>query len=265
MPLENQNIAEVPTQKSPEVALTPEQIQEKILQEVLEKYGVDLKEYTYDQTKFWLQTLKIELETTPEELLVEKKSQELYKDFIDEQLQNGNVEKIVSLDSLSQSINSDRIQALKEELEPILDKWLEKYSFLDTQNKNFIKLWFINSLLKSPVAEIGESLIGWVGKFIWKLSSIDPNNIQSISNALKENPEDSWRTLALEEEFTKKWSSYTNKFDEIQERFANENIADTKQQQNILSHVDWLRNPSLIEAGAQWLDVKNIDFSKKEK
>ncbi len=265
MPLENQNIAEVPTQKSPEVALTPEQIQEKILQEVLEKYGVDLKEYTYDQTKFWLQTLKIELETTPEELLVEKKSQELYKDFIDGQLQNGNVEKIVSLDSLSQSIDSDRIQALKEELEPILDKWLEKYSFLDTQNKNFIKLWFINSLLKSPVAEIGESLIGWVGKFIWKLSSIDPNNIQSISNALKENPEDSWRTLALEEEFTKKWSSYTNKFDEIQERFANENIADTKQQQNILSHVDWLRNPSLIEAGAQWLDVKNIDFSKKEK
>jgi len=52
MPLENQNIAEVPTQKSPEVALRPEQIQEKILQEVLEKYGVDLKEYTYDQTKF---------------------------------------------------------------------------------------------------------------------------------------------------------------------------------------------------------------------
>jgi S-adenosylhomocysteine hydrolase len=52
MALEAPNITELPTPKLPEVASTPEQIQEKILQEVLEKYGVDLKEYTYDQTKF---------------------------------------------------------------------------------------------------------------------------------------------------------------------------------------------------------------------
>lgn len=265
MVLENPTVPQAEKLQTEEIKLTPEQIQEKILQEVLEKYGVDLKEYTYDQTKFWLQILKIELETTPEELLIEKKSQELYKDFVDSQLQNWNVEKIVSLESLSQSIDSDRIQSLREELEPILDKWLEKYTFLDGQNKNFIKLGFINSLLKSPVAEIGESLIGGVWKFIGKLSNVDPNNIQSISEALKDNPEDSGRTLALEEEFMKKWGSYTSKFDEIQAKFAKDGITDAKEQQNIISHIDWFRNPVFIEAWAEQLDITKIDISKKEK
>jgi hypothetical protein len=41
--------------------------------------------------------------------------------------------------------------------------------------------------------------------------------------------------------------NYTKKFDEIQKKFDEKNISDPIQKQNIISHIDWFRNPALIE------------------
>jgi hypothetical protein len=54
--------------------------------------------------------------------------------------------------------------------------------------------------------------------------------------------------LTLEKKFADKLENYTKKFDEIQKKFEELKITDEKEKQNIISHIDWFKNPALIES-----------------
>lgn len=249
--------------------LTPEQIEQRVLDETLKLSWLtldDLKKFYTDCTSCNLDILKEELKTTPEEQLIEKKAQELYQEYINKWLDTGNIQEVVSLDSITKSIDSPRLEEMKNLIETVLDEAFKKYDFLDIQSKELVKIGLINSMIKSPMAEIWESLIGWVWKFIHTLSTLNSNDIEGFWKKLNElNPKDSGRVLSLEEEFEKKLGNYTKKFDEIQKKFDEKNISDPTQKQNIISHIDWFRNPALIEAWVDKLDINKIDYSKTSK
>lgn len=249
--------------------LTPEQIEQKVLDETLKLSWLtwdDLQKFYKDCTSCKLKILKEELQTTPEEQLIEKKAQELYQEYLEKNSKEWNIREVVNLDALTKSIDSPRLEEMKNLIEKVLDEALKKYDFLDTQSKELVKIGIINSMIKSPMAEIGDSLIGGVWKFIHTLSTLDGNNIEDLGKKLNSlNPKDSGRVLSLEEEFGKKLGNYTNKFDEIQKKFEEKKITDLSQKQNIISHIDWFRNPALIEAGVDGLDVSKIDYNKTSK
>lgn len=255
------------TIKTPEQKLTPEQLEQRVLEEALELSWLtkeDLEQFYKNCSSCILQTLREELQTTPEQILIEQKVKELYKEYVEKGLKEWKAE-VVSLDALTKSIDSPRIDDLKKEFEKIINPILDKYDYLDIQTKDFIKIWMINSILKSPVWEIWESLIWWIWIYIQKLSNIDPENLSSLWEAFKENPKDSWRTLTLEEKFWEILWNYTKKFDEIQEKLKTNPSLTPEQKQNIISHIDWFRNPALVETGINWLDVSKIDVTKTTK
>lgn len=261
---ETQNHETQPMQTAPERVQTPEQLQNQIFHEILRRYGVDIKDFIQECTSCSLDTLKIELEN-PEQLSLEQKVQAVYREYISQELQKERwVESTANLESITDSINSERILSLKEEFEKIISPVLEKYPFLDTQTQNFIKLWMVNAMLKSPLSEIADSLISGVGNFFGQLSQIDPNDVNSLASAFKSTPEDSGRSMAFEEKFTQILSSYTQKFDEIEKYFEDNWINDTQEQKNILSYVDWFWNPALIEAGVNWLDMTQLNPENKD-
>ena len=259
------------TEKTPtpqEIFLSPEEKNKQILQEVLRIYWVDLKDYSFD-----LETLNTNLrtqlsETTQEEFLLEQQAKKLYELYIKEELWKGNwIEKTANLDNLTDSINSQRISDIKEEFEKVINPVLDKYDFLDERTKNFIKLWFVNSLLKSPMSQIWDSLMWWVADFVWKLQQMDSGDISSMVDAFNKDPKDSWRSLAFEDQFIESLKSYTDKFDKIKEKLeeleTDPKLTD-KQQQNIISHIDWFRDPALIEAGVDWLDISKLNIENKD-
>lgn len=261
---------EQPTQNQTETKpLTLEQIEQKVLDETLKLSWLtwdDLQKFYKDCTSCNLKILKEELQTTPEEKLIEKKAQELYQEYLEKNSKEWNIREVVNLDALTKSIDSPRLEEMKNLIEKVLDEALKKYDFLDTQSKELVKIGLINSMIKSPMAEIGDSLIGGVWKFIHTLSTLDGSDIENLSKKLNNlNPKDSGRVLSLEEEFGKKLGNYTNKFEEIQKKFEENKITDLTQKQNIISHIDWFRNPALIEAGVDGLDVSKIDYSKISK
>lgn len=256
------------TQKTPEKKLTPEQLEQRVLEEALELSWLtkeDLQKFYKECSTCNLETLKKEIQTTPEEQLIEKKAKELYKEYLEKGLKSWN-ENVVSLDSLSKSIDSPRIEDLKGKIESALDWALKKYDFLDKQTKEFVKIWIVNSMLKSPVWEIWESLVWGFANFIEKLSTIKQDDLSWMVSALKTNPTDSWRTLTLEEKFAGNLWNYTKKFDEIQKKLDwVEPKLSPEKKYNIISHVDWFRNPASIEAWVNWLDISQLKIENKDK
>lgn len=255
-----------------EANLTQEQkekkLQDDILQETLRRYGLnigDLQSFYKDCAACNIQTLRQELETTPEEQLIEKQARELYKIYIEKGLDSWNTE-VVSLDTLSKSIDSPRLEDMKNEIEKVLEGALKKYDFLDAQTKNFVKIWIVNSMLKSPVWEIWESLVWGFANFVERLSTVKQDDLSWMVKTLNPNPKDSWRTLSLEEKFWEILWNYTKKFDEIKWKLDDaNNWLNLEQKQNIISHIDWFRNPALIEAWVDWLDINKIDITKTTK
>lgn len=249
--------------------LTPKQIEQRVLEEALELSWLnldDLKKFYKDCSSCNLKILKQELQTTPEDQLIEKKAHELYKEYLENSLSNKDkINEVVSLKNLTESIDSPRLEDMKNEVEKVLDWALKKYDFLDAQSKNFVKIWIVNSMLKSPVWEIWESLIWGFANFVEKLKDVKQDDLAWMVNSLKSTPKDSWRTLTLQEKFAKNLESYTKKFDEINNKFEELKITDEKQKQNIISHIDWFKNPALIEAWVNWLDLSQLNINNKDK
>ena len=264
MNFESSWAAEVkPITKNSEISENDEK--NKILKLVLEKYQVDLRNFKKDLNEFNNIFLTYQRTKPGEVIELEKKAEILYQNYLKEQINSWNTEKIVNIDNLTASINNERLTSLKNELDKPLNEALNKYDFLDNQNKEFIKLGFLNSLLKSPISKIWESVIWWVWNFIWNLSTWKVDNI--LDN-LSSSPVDSWRVLSMKEEFIKHLGIYTSKFDEINQKFLTEDNLKwlTKdQKQNIISNIDWFRNPALIENWPQNLDISKIDFTKTTK
>ena len=261
---------ETPISTSPQVEtapikaekkLTPEQLRQNIFNEILRKYWVDLKEATCNQTMCSLEILKTELQITPAEKIIEEKSREIYRSY----LENNWVEKIANLDSLTKSIESERLQNMKNEFEKILNPALEKYDFLNLQTKEFVKIGIANSMLKWPSWQILDSLVWSMWKFMADLSQMDIKWLNKLLSNKSNEPKDAWRTLSLEEQFSTNLKKYLDKFEEINKKFNENNITNPTQKQNIISNVDWFRNPALIEAWVDWLDISKIDLTKTEK
>ncbi len=260
---------EQPTQNQTETKpLTPEQIEQRVLEEALELSWLDkkdLQKFYKDCSSCNIQTLRQELETTPEEQLIEKQARELYKIYLEKGLDSWNTE-VVSLDTLSKSIDSPRLEDMKNEIEKVLEESLKKYDFLDDKTKNFVKIWIVNSMLKSPVWEIWESLVWGFANFVERLSTVKQDDLSWMVKTLNPNPKDSWRTLALEEKFAKNLENYTKKFNEIKWKLDDKTHWLTpKQKQNIISNIDWFKNPALIEAWVDWLDMSQLKIENKDK
>ncbi|MBW7954390.1 hypothetical protein H3C61_01115 [Candidatus Gracilibacteria bacterium] len=252
-----------PTFKNPEELQNEEK--NKILKLVLEKYGVDLKDFKKDLNEFNNMFLTYQRTKPLEAIELDKKAEITYQNYLKEQINSGNTEKIVNIDNLTASINNERLTSLKNELDKPLNEALNKYDFLNNQSKEFIKLGFLNSLVKSPINKIGESIIGGVGSFI---GNLETGKLDNILDSLSSSPVDSGRVLSMKEEFIKHLGTYTSKLDEINQKFLKEDGLKglTKdQKQNIISNIDWFRDPGLIENGPQSLDISKIDFTKTTK
>lgn len=265
-PLDNLNSApkaETPAQKPAEKKLTPEQLQQNILDEVLKKYWVDLREHCKETTVCNLETLKTELNQPPSEKLKEQKARDLYREYLEKKMwEEGGIEKTVNLNSIVDSLESERLTDMKNEFDKIIDKVLGKYDFLDNQTKNFVKLGIVNSMLKSQMWQVWDSLMWSFGKFTADLSQMDTQNIDSWLENINKNPKDSGRSLSLEEQFTTKIKSYTDKFEAINTKL---NWKTSNEKQNIISHIDWFRNPALIEAWVDWLNLSQLNINNKDK
>lgn len=252
-----------PTFKNPEELQNEEK--NKILKLVLEKYWVDLKDFKKDLNEFNNMFLTYQRTKPLEAIELDKKAEITYQNYLKEQINSWNTEKIVNIDNLTASINNERLTSLKNELDKPLNEALNKYDFLNNQSKEFIKLGFLNSLVKSPINKIWESIIWWVWSFIWNLETWKLDN---ILDSLSSSPVDSWRVLSMKEEFIKHLGTYTSKLDEINQKFLKEDGLKwlTKdQKQNIISNIDWFRDPWLIENWPQSLDISKIDFTKTTK
>ncbi len=246
-----------------ETKLTTQELQEKTTQEILEKYWVDLKNYTCDRSKCDWNALLKEVKTTPSQKAIEETTKKVYEKYLTEKLQTLEwLKEVASLKNLTDSIESERLQNMKNEFEKVLNPALDKYDFLDPQTKEFIKIGIANSMMKWPTWEIMDSLVWSFWSFMADLSKMDAKWLNELLSNKSNEPKDSWRTLSLEEKFSEDLKKYLNKFGEINKKFDENNIADEKQKENIISNIDWFRNPALIEAGAEWLDVNNIDFKK---
>lgn len=273
-PLDNLNSApkaETPAQKPAEQQLTPEQLQQNIFDEVLKKYWVDLKQYCKENTMSCLQTLKTELNQSPSEKLKELKARDLYREYLEKKMwEKDGIEKTVNLENIVNSLESERLTDMKNEFDKIIDKVLGKYDFLDNQTKNFVKLGIANSMLKWFGWQAIDGLVGSFAGLVADLSQMDADWINKwLENEKPKNEdgnhEDSWRTKGFEEKLKSDFEKYLDKFEAINKRFTENNITDKNQKQNIISHVDWFRNPALIEAWVDWLNLSQLNINNKDK
>jgi len=145
------------------------------------------------------------------------------------------------------NIDSDRLINTAEMVMPLLDETFNKYDFLDGTSKNLLKVSIINKLLESGPGNVIESYIGSFHTFISGLQNKSPEELQAFFKSAKKEGEDAGRTNALVEMFQNTMSEYTQTFDDLQKKFTTEKITDRTHKENILSHVEWFRNPSMMQ------------------
>lgn len=252
---------------TPETQLSPEQKKEQEILSMLEnKYWVDLKLYIEEQSKVWISILKMDIEN-PNQTQIEKKAKEIYEAYLKSEIEKPEwVEKTVNIENIVENTWNDKIDKLKKEFDKVLNPILDKYDFLDNQTKNFVKLWISNSLFKWTIWEISDSLIWSFSSFVNSLWEMDENGIKNLANLALENPNESWRSLWLENLFKQKMWDLSKKLEQINDILNKvEPKLNQTEKQNIISHSDWFRSPSAIEMWVENLKVSDIDPSKTSK
>lgn len=255
---EKQNQTPETQEKAP---VTPEQIQA----EILKKFWASPDVLTIEKTKTLLANLKQEIEASPTDLALEEQAKKVYQEYLKEKINTNSLENWNLLNEITDSIDSDRLLDTKDLVEPLLDETFKEYDFLDGTSKNLLKVSIINKLLESGPGNVIESYIGSFHTFISGLQNKSPEELQAFFKSAKKEGEDAGRTNALVEMFQNTMSEYTQKFDDLQKKFTTEQITDATQKQNILSHVEWFRNPSMIQEWVGWLIIADIDMSKTQK
>jgi len=259
---ENRNIVEnIGNTESVPKQLTTEQLREQVIKEILESYWVDLNDYTSDQRYTNILNLNQLEEQGSNEETVQSKAREVYKKYLELKLDTNDwMLEVTSLEALAWSIKSDRINDLKDMFEKQVWEQLEKYDFLDAQTINFIKLWMVNSIIKSPAAQITESLIWWFNRFFRDLNE---EWVQALLQSELPSLNNSWRALWIEELLIKNIWDYFKKFDEIQE-ILNSHTPElsVEAKKGIISNIDWFRKPWLIEKWVDWLNITDEDLTK---
>lgn len=254
-------------QTIPETQLSPEVKQQQEILSMLEsKYKVDLKSYIEDQSRTELATLRQAIQN-PNQAKIEQRAKEIYEAYLKSEIEKpGWVEKTVNIENLVENTWNDKIDKLKKEFDKVLNPILDKYDFLDNQTKNFVKLWISNSLFKWTIWEISDSLIGSFSSFVNSLWKMDENGIKNLANFALENPNESWRSLWLENLFKQKMWDLNKKLEQINDILNKvEPKLNQTEKQNIISHNNWFRSPTAIEMWVENLKVSDIDPSKTSK
>lgn len=252
-------IAPVDPQTPPESTHTRlDTIRQDILNSALTKYWVDLKSYQEDLTSLDTTLLEANYRQPQYERLLEQQAKELFERSL-----KGKEAENANLDFLTASLNSEQIKEIQTQFEALIGPKLDTYTFLDDQTKEFLKLGIATSLMKSPLGQIGDSLIGGIGWFIAKTATASQKWLEELISSVEQWPsQDSGRVLAWEEIFTQQLGTYLSKLDELQAKFKEENISVPQIQQNIVSHIEWFRDPAKISQGTNWLDISKIDFTQ---
>ncbi len=255
---EKQNQTPETQEKAP---VTPEQIQA----EILRRFWALPEKVTIDTTRAHLDNLRADIESFPADLALEEQARRVYQEYLKGELSPTLLEHNNILENMLSNIDSDRLINTAEMVMPLLDETFNKYDFLDGTSKNLLKVSIINKLLESGPGNVIESYIGSFHTFISGLQNKSPEELQAFFKSAKKEGEDAGRTNALVEMFQNTMSEYTQTFDDLQKKFTTEKITDRTHKENILSHVEWFRNPSMMQEWVGWIIVENIDMSKTQK
>lgn len=180
----------------------------------------------------------------------------VYKEFLEKKWISW-----ASLDTLFVDIKDPTALDMKKSFDEGIDKYLlSQYTFLSPESKSVIKLWLANKVLKEFLYWKFKWNFEAFNSFMAKLSSWSIKWISEVKEAV-EWQKDSAKEV---EEFIK-WLiwQYKTAFDKIQQD-EKINWLNDEQKQNVISHVSWFRDPTLVEQGADTIDFNQINPLNKD-
>lgn len=166
--------------------------------------------------------------------------------------------RLASIDLLTKNIDaSDRLDMIKQKIEPTLDEWLKEFTWLSQSSKNLIKISFLDQILSGDVPKLLNSMQWSALDFFDQYKNANKEDIVDFLKSLDSNPVDSGRATYVKTIFYDKWQENLNKIKVIWDRFWWKPPKDSNFD---CSKINWLNISTIkLDENTKLTDIQTIE------